>query len=361
VIVRTMSGPVSSLVRCLFQARLFGFAVAIAVAACSTCRAEVHPKPVLIYYANETHYVGRSKDNFERLIGVLQSDTKGRGRAIVGTLRKEAKLFSESVRAELDRIIAWAEQTPGARLVAFTNELSSQGVALLFDGEEKRARRTPFPRASADNFIAASQPNTTPETFGAALALAAGLFRAEQHVFSLVAKSHADKNFILIPRVTLPLDEVIEAKVLDLANARIVPTGIPPWMQELGTTGREFMQAIKKAGQTSGMKFELVYAETCDGRATIDNWTLPDNVRTLVVPSVDVPFKNLDYGKVLAKAVDPAPALIKQLRAKFPGDVARRSEGVELAWNVALWWLPLAFFVAGIIVARKTSRFRLAG
>jgi hypothetical protein len=69
------------------------------------------------------------------------------------------------------------------------------------------------------------------------------------------------------------------------------------------------------------MRFDLVFAEVCRGRAGIPkDATLPTNIKTLVVPSVKLAYQTIDYGEALKG--DVIDSITAQLVKRVPNDAA---------------------------------------
>jgi hypothetical protein len=88
------------------------------------------------------------------------------------------------------------------------------------------------------------------------------------------------------------------------------------------------------------MRFDLVFAEVCRGRAGIPkDATLPTNIKTLVVPSVELAYQTIDYGEALKG--DVIDSITAQLVKRVPNDVATLRTVGRGWWEIAVWWLPL--------------------
>src|SRR5690606_16890705 len=115
---------------------------------------------VIIYYANETFLTPLATANYQTLSRWMTEGGGETGAKIAGQIKTDAEVFPKAVADEINALESGIKKKPQTHLALFTNELSSQNAARIYDGRLGEWRTVSFEPPHLDNYILASNPNS---------------------------------------------------------------------------------------------------------------------------------------------------------------------------------------------------------
>jgi hypothetical protein len=246
--------------------------------------------------------------------------------------------------------------------VVFTNRGVRSGRFWILRPGAGRVENVAMDAPRYDNLILASNPLTTAESLARCLHEVVRRFPADRHQYVLVAKSHGSEVLALTPRLVVRSDDVSREAFLTFANATEPVASAPAWAKRLGTTREAFFAVLADAGQTAGMRFPLVFVESCQGVLDSElKLQLPRNVGRFYTTGWELArYRNVDYAAVFQRCeqgASLAAALEEQLAAKYPG-ITRSS--FWQPWHFAIFSAPFlawsVWIVARFLVRRNGTR-----
>ncbi len=315
------------------------------------------PAEVLVWYVNETAPVDADLRNYETIVGWLESGDTDKARMFARTLREEQTLFRDAVdreQAVLEAGIVAAAGRLDALLV--TNRLARAGKYRFYDRVAGRFVEAPLVLPPSDDYVLQSNPLVRRETLTAVLAEAARRYDPAAHTFVLITKSHGGPEHALAVRLPRHHEEISRDQLLaSLAGAT---DGIPP-PPKIGVTKADYFATLDEAGRRDGMRFSLVFMESCRGIFMPDEeHKLPTNVTLLYTSgNRSLQYSTLDYETLLKQATTErtlATALDEYLLPRY---MALYREAPSI-WQRFLWFTPLiiVFVLWSVSMLRRRCR-----
>jgi hypothetical protein len=267
--------------------------------------ADGRPAQVLIYYGNETTQQAAQSANYAKLLSILHSSKNPTATALARNILSDATDFSAVVRRDAEALLAAARRRK-FDLVVFTNDLALSGHYWSYRGATDTLETRilpPIPSTASD--VLATSPLSRPEVLRIAILEAGSLYPANSLDAVLIVNSHGGDEMLLMPRVSTDLStaDAAEAFARQLQSDD-EPSGPPPeWAALKGTDKLTFWRTVAQAGAAHGMRFPLIYLETCaSGTTTWSQWrAIPDSIgRIGHIGGGSVYPAKLDYAAMLS-------------------------------------------------------------
>jgi hypothetical protein len=189
----------------------------------------------------------------------------------------------------------------------------------------------------------------------------------------LITNSHGGRDMAMIPRVNADLSQAGAAA----AMKEMLETGDngepPDWAAPKGTSKIAFWQVVGEASSAYGIRFPLVFRETCVGglRNWTEYFTVPSSVELIADSGMDeINGWELDYADLLGN-VSADSDWVESLAAALMRE-GLSVKGRATAWTdvlvislyripIAAFFIPLALWLAWFAVAafrkmRRSSR-----
>lgn len=296
---------------------------------------------VLIYYANETRPEGLEQENYDTFATWLREIDTEESRKIARGLISDAALFPAAVDEETAQLVSFAgSMSDDQAIVVFTNQLARQNRCLRIQSGSQ-PREVDFVVPKLDSLVLDGNPLSRRAVFQSALQRVSELFIPKDHRYVLITKSHGSSQLALTVRLQQDFREFSKEKLessLDDPNPNLSPN--------LGIKKQEYFDVLKTAGNEFGMKFSLVFVESC--RRTIDTSTLenfPDCIdRFFASGDRYLTYQTLDYSEVLTRVETGSPfgvALGEQLEGKYLG--ITRNPSQKYYWALLCFTAAFAF------------------
>lgn len=323
----------------------------------------VPPPEVLIYYANETALDAADTASWDTIIGWLDTSDNPEVSKIADQLRRDRAEFHAAIDRDVDAFETHLSSTKGPlSVVAFTNRLVREHKYLILRSGQPPEEIAIQPLPS-DNLILGSNPLARADMFVRCLREAADRFDPAQYRFILVTKSHGNAKMAMTPRLVVRAEETNREELLAVAADEIPDQDLPAWAgRRFGVTKDEYFTALRNAGRRQGMQFALVFMESCHGVFDQTNVRVPDNVQRLYMTGNEhTEYNNIDYADLLDRYDGSQPfsqLMDDALAPKFPTLVrGTPAPGTiwGLPWHVALWWIPLAAWLAWYGTRRRRA------
>jgi hypothetical protein len=328
---------------------------------------------VLLYYGDETSTQAIQSENYAALLKVLRSSSAPRAAIVAASVVSDADNFPRLIQRDVDALQQEAKRL-GFDLAIFTNALAFDGQFLLYradTGSTERHALPPVPPAA--NTILAASPLSRPEYLRAALFSVGALYPKNALDIVLITNSHGGRDMALIPRVNADLSQAGAAA----AMREMLETGDngepPDWAVPKGTTKIAFWQVLADASSAFGMRFPLVFRETCVGglRSWTEFFTVPSSVGLIADSGMDeINGWELDYANLLGPVTpgsDWAAALAEALKLQGLNVRTRTTAWIDVLviWlgqiPIAAFFAPLALWLAWYAVASYRERRRTPG
>lgn len=321
----------------------------------SDCHAESDRPEVVIYLANETAPDEAERQNYETIIGWLNSEPSLKTARIVADLNMDREQFNAAVGLEVsDLSIEIPTQKSSGGLVVITNQLFRSSKCLLWKPGDDRVQAAQLPIDSAhDNFILAANPLSRADMLEAALSYVAKQFDPRQHRFVLILKSHGSETKIATPRLAVRAEETNRDEILRIANSETPDEELPLWINQLGITKPELFSVLREVGSRQGMDFSLVFVEACHAaRHRFSRDDLPHNVERLLLIRERANYINVLYADIVQRQDEAgafSTALLLDLPAKFTlidYDGQPNADSLRRSWPRMAYFFPLILWLA---------------
>jgi hypothetical protein len=336
-------------------------------------------KKVLIYYANETAPSADEAKNYDVLIQWLKTSDEESIRKIARSLESDLKTFHAVVDEEIaaiQRNLSKADPNTKVAAVIFTNRLARRGVFRVQESGSDAVAEAKIAMPKLNGLVCKSNPLAHPDVFTAALTAVSKRFDAANHQYVLVTKSHGGPQVALTPRIVLEasttsrqdllamLDRDVtrtksetlaagtrtllesakllldadkwEMPFLDKDNA-LDASDINSKLPAVGVTKADFVSTITAMGRQSGMKFPVLFVESC--RSQLEDVELREltaadsNIGLLYTSDLKgLSYKTLDYDKVFQSLDDGhslSQAMHRELLAVHQKHKADRERGAD--------------------------------
>jgi hypothetical protein len=327
---------------------------------------------VLLYYGDETSTQAIQSENYAALLAVLRSSSAPRAAVVAAGVVSDADKFPRLIQRDVDTLQQEAKRL-GFDLAIFTNALAFDGRFLLYradTGSTERLALPPVPPAA--NTILAASPLSRPEYLRAALFSVGALYPKNTLDIVLITNSHGGRDMALIPRVNADLSQAGAAA----AMREMLETGDngepPDWAVPKGTTKISFWQVLADASSAFGIRYPLVFRETCVGglRSWTEFFTVPSSVGLIADSGMDeINGWDLDYANLLGSVSpgsDWAASLAEALKLQGLNVQTRTTAWIDvlLIWlhqiPIAAFFVPLALWLGWFAVAKLRERRRTA-
>ncbi len=325
------------------------------------CRA-AHKTEVLIYYANENSPNEAERRNYKTIIGWLRSGDTEKLQQMADSLERDTVQFPETVDAEIEVLRHRLRRvTNGVGAVVFTNRSVRSGKYLVFHDGQSAFIEGAIETPQHENLIEASNPLCTPEVFERCLREVARQFDPADHEFILWTKSHGNLEMAMTPRIAVRAEDTNRENLLAVAADNVDDGARPEWVKRLGVTKQQYFSTLEALGKSHGMRFSLVYVESCEGVLGQDlKVKLPRTVdRMYTTGNEQANYVNLDLDAVFDRCTTDTPlggAMEAALAAKFPGITRRRDGSMFIRRRYLLYWLPLLVWVVWFVRRRIRKR-----
>lgn len=299
-------------------------------------------REVLVYYANETAPDAAESANYATFIKWLQSSDHPKAQAAAKALEDDTRLFPQAVDDEISGFRSRAVNgTLSMPVMIFTNRLARAGQCLVYDPQIGSGFRTEaFPVTADSNFIVASNPLSQGQMLSEAMKTTARLFDPQRHEFVLITKSHGGPDLALTLKLARRANGVTREQVLKHLAAGT--SDLP--VAKIGTTKDDYLAILRRAGDELGMKFPLVFLESCLGSfSPAQMRAVPPNVGTLYSSGQRfLEFRTLNYFELfehMGKSRTLSVAMGEFLQPRYLSISPYRAGGWQiLTW---LWFVPL--------------------
>jgi len=314
---------------------------------------------VLIYYANENSPNEAEARNYATISDWLRSTENQKLRKLAESLDRDMRQFPAAVDAEIVVFRGSLPKWQGGGGAVLTNRLVRSGKFLVWRPGQTGFEEVPIAVPATDHLVLAANPLSRPEVFALALREIGRQFDPARHEFVLVTKSHGSRKMALTPRLVVRAADVSREELLAFAAGERPAGGPPSWAERVGIPRPQYFALLAEAG-TEGMRFPLVFTESCEGVLDQElKVQLPENVgRMYTTGHEEARYQNLDYPRVFERCgegVTLAESLEEQLAASFPG-ITRSADAANRTWRM-LYCLPLVLWL-GWLVARYWRRGR---
>jgi hypothetical protein len=313
---------------------------------------------VLIYYANESFENERARQNADEIVSRLRAKHSTWDKATEKIVNDREKL-NRAVQDEIQEIreLVSAGTLPAA--VIFTNAMATQDQFQVMTQSESTCSIESVRFPASEDYVYQSQKLSHPASLPLALEAVAKLFASDQHQFVLVTKSYGTSDKAMIPSLGLHAEETSEAEFLQRLTASLedadpaseeslhaevatldAPGGGDPldppggndplgvkgklFVGGLGTSKETYTRSLADAHDQFGMKFALVFVESCRSGMSKENTRQIETCVGLLHMSGE---KGLDYRTIsyraLLDACDPQQ-LIGRISCSIEKAVAKR-------------------------------------
>jgi hypothetical protein len=293
---------------------------------------------IVVFYADETTAQAVRSANYTILLSALRSSANPLAAKIADNLITDATAYPAAVRAEATALLA-AARVHHFNLAIFTNALALDGQYLLYRTSTGRQETRALPALpAAPSPALATSPLSRPGYFRQSLDEIARLYPPDSLDVILITNSHGGGDLTLTPLV---FADLTTAKVSELSAALAAPdinVVRPLWAAYPGTTKVEYWRVIATIGSERGVRFPLVFRQTCE--SGISSWhelfSVPDNVGLVAhTANGSLDYVAIDYASVFDRDVH---------RSALVAHVAKELERQHIHVNgAANLWLGLAY------------------
>lgn len=309
----------------------------------SSVLASVDRQPVLIYYANETAPNAAELRNYEVLTSWLRESRTIAGEKTADRWAEDIKKFPVIVDRELGALKAKTREISGQRaaVVIATNRSVRSGFVEIF--ESGRWSKSAVNLRPSDNYLKESNPLAIPENLSVILDIAAKQFDPATHTFLLHIKSHGARTHVISTNVAKRHEDLDKTELLSAfkkADRHYKNSGMLQEVEgeKLGTTKTEFFAILAEKSKT-GMKFPLIFLESCRSGVNVTAATDVENVGFLISSDhKGIGYENIDFAAIPNMSnTDLYQAYFEQLR--HASKTAHKNEyGMDL--SIAEHFLP---------------------
>jgi hypothetical protein len=350
--------------------------IGLGLFAAEPLRAESEPasqpprQRVLLYYGDETSTQAIQSENYAALLAVLRGSSAPRAAIVAAGVVSDADNCPRLNHPDADALQLQPKRL-GFDLAIFTNALAFDGRFLLYranTGSTEPQALPPVPPAA--NAILADSPLSRPEYLRAALFAVGALYPKNALDIVLITNSHGGRDMALIPRVNADLSQAGAAA----AMREMLETGDngepPDWAVPKGTTKIAYWQVLDDASSAFGIRFPLVFRETCVGglRSWTEFFTVPRSVGLIADSGMgEINGWDLDYANLLggvSPGSDWIASLAEALKLQGLSVQSRTTAWIDvlLIWlhqiPIAVFFVPLGLWLGWSAVATLRRRHR---
>lgn len=288
---------------------------------------------VLIWIANETNYIGFSKENFTAIKSKLLLIDSLEAKKIYKQISLDEQDFPRIVINEQLHLKKYISKSNMLGALLITNRMAQQNRIELFDKENGwRSVNIELPESPLP--VMKGMKLNNPENLKLILNFAKKSFGLMAHYY-LILKGHGSSEFSITPRITLDGTR-LNTEELDMILKNQIP------VERLGILKKDFLKLIEK----SDLLFNIVTLESCSSglwNTTKNKYRvtkLPNNINYLIVSkSNNTSYKNFNYKNWLLSN-DTKKGKTKDFLDTNNIKIIQKDEVLSRSFN-SFWLLPL--------------------
>lgn len=236
-------------------------------------------QPVLIYYSNATAPDAREQEDYRKIISWLYDSGEASLIEIAQQFELDLTHFPLMVGRDLEAIENSPKSATGALagIVVATNPLARDGKIEMWKYPAQSFERVKLRIEPPSNVIDRSNPLATRAGLEAVLNWTSERFDPKKYSFVLFTKSHGTEDLLFTPRLVTTAD-LGKDSILSIARGETSLGYKRP-----GISKSEFLRLIQNFGEKVGMKFSLIFLESCDsGSQLLGQGNLPSNIGAII-------------------------------------------------------------------------------